>query len=218
MRPCKTDPVYRPLAFLPRVTRCVGQVNHLNLVYGLVARKHEITVPEKLLRLMLSQKTLRFRLRRGNFEIELEGEYEYVKGKFEELMKSQTAGFVGTQTVGEQSGQTVIPGEELTGILETTPEGKLHFTIPFDKISAKEAIGLILYGSNPSPIEDANLIGLLQTSWKSVKDNVVRARVSELRKEGKLIAEQGRYSLSGAGIQWITQEVLPKVRPLAAET
>jgi len=191
---------------------------HLTLVYGGAARKREITVPETLLRLMLSQKTLRFRLRRGNFEIELEGEYEYVKGKFEELMKSQTAGFVGTQTVGEQSGQTVIPGEELTGILETTPEGKLHFTIPFDKISAKEAIGLILYGSNPSPIEDANLIGLLQTSWKSVKDNVVRARVSELRKEGKLIAEQGRYSLSGAGIQWITQEVLPKVRPLAAET
>jgi DNA-binding transcriptional regulator PaaX len=97
--------------------------------------------------------------------------------------------------------------------LETTPEGKLHFTIPFDKISAKEAIGLILYGSNPTPIEDAKLIELLQTSWKAVKDNVVRARVSELRKEGKLIAEQGRYSLSGAGIQWISQDVLPKIRP-----
>ena len=161
----------------------------------------------------MSQRTLRFRLRRGNFEVELEGDYDYVKGKFEELMQSQPTGLISAQGAVDQSGQTFIPGDELSGILETTPEGKLHFTIPFDKISAKEAIGLILYGSNPTPIEDAKLIELLQTSWKAVKDNVVRARVSELRKEGKLIAEQGRYSLSGAGIQWISQDVLPKVRP-----
>ena len=129
-------------------------------------------------------------------------------------MQSQSAATLGVQgATMDQSVITYTPGDELTGILETTPEGKLHFTIPFDKISAKEAIGLILYGNNPSPIEDAKLIELLGTSWKAVKDNVVRARISELRKEGKLIAEQGRYSLSGAGLQWITQDVLPKVRP-----
>jgi hypothetical protein len=161
----------------------------------------------------LSEKRLRFRLRRGNFEVELEGDYEYVKGKFEELMQSQPAVTGGSQALSDQSAQTFTPGDELAGILETTPEGKLHFTIPFDKISAKEAIGLILYGSTPTPIEDAKLMELLGTSWKAVKDNVVRARVSELRKEGKLIAEQGRYSLSGAGTQWISQEVLPKVKP-----
>ena len=162
----------------------------------------------------MSTRTLRFRLRRGNFEVELEGDFEYVKGKFEELMQSQPASAAGSQSQADQN-PTFTPGDELTGILETTSEGKLHFTIPFDKISAKEAIGLILYGSNPTPIEDAKLIELLGTSWKAVKDNVVRARVSELRKEGKLIAEQGRYSLSGAGVQWITQEVLSKVRPAA---
>jgi hypothetical protein len=165
----------------------------------------------------LSEKRLRFRLRRGNFEVELEGDYDYVKGKFEELMQSQPSVAGGTQALSDQSAQTFTftPGDELAGILETTPEGKLHFTIPFDKISAKEAIGLILYGSAPTPVEDAKLIELLGTSWKAVKDNVVRARVSELRKEGKLIAEQGRYSLSGAGTQWISQEVLPKVKPPA---
>ena len=173
-------------------------------------------MPKGLLWQILSEKTLRFRLRRGNFEVELEGEYEYVKGKFEEFMRSQPLGSMASQTVLDESSQTFLPGDELTGILETTPEGKLHFTIPFDKISAKEAIGLILYGSNPTAIEDAKLIELLQTSWKAVKDNVVRARVSELRKEGKLIAEQGRYSLSGAGIQWISQDVLPKIRPPVA--
>ena len=152
---------------------------------------------------------MRFRLRRGNFEVELEGDFEYVRGKFEELLQSQPQ----TQQVSDRVAETVIPGEELAGILETTPDGKLHFTIPFDRLSAKEAIGLILYSANPSAIDDAVLIELLGTSWKAVKDNVVRARVSELRKEGKLIAEQGRYSLSGAGVQWISQDVLPKLRP-----
>jgi hypothetical protein len=161
----------------------------------------------------LSERKLRFRLRRGNFEVELEGEFDYVRGKFEELMRSQPTMSTTLSAVGDQSAQNFAPGEELAGILETTPDGKLHFTIPFDRISAKEAIGLILYGSNPAPIEDAKLIELLGTSWKAVKDNVVRARISELRKEGKLIAEAGRYSLSGAGVQWISQEVLPKLRP-----
>ena len=123
-----------------------------------------------------------------------------------------------TQTTGDQSLEALVPGEELAGILETTPEGKLHFTIPFDRISAKEAIGLLIYSSNPNPLEDAKVIEFLGTSWKAVKDNVIRARVSELRKEGKLIAEQGRYSLSGAGLQWITKEVLPKIRPASTGT
>jgi len=163
----------------------------------------------------LSERKLRFRIRRGNFEVELEGEFDYVQGKFEELMRSQPVAAGGVQALGDQSSQAFAPGEELAGILETTSEGKLHFTIPFDRISAKEAIGIILYGSNPAPIEDAKLIELLGTSWKAVKDNVVRARVSELRKEGKLIAEQGKYSLSGAGLQWIGQDVLPTLRPAA---
>ena len=162
----------------------------------------------------LSERRLRFKLRRGNFEVELEGDFEYVRGKFEELLQSQPAiQPVTASNVGDQSLEGFIASEELGGILETTPEGKLHFTIPFDRISAREAIGLLLYSANPSPIEDAKLIELLGTSWKAVKDNVVRARVSELRKEGKLIAEQGRYSLSGAGLQWISQEILPKLRP-----
>lgn len=162
----------------------------------------------------MSERRLRFRLRRGNFEVELEGDFDYVRGKFEELLQAQPSmPAISQLAVGDQSLESVVPGEELAGILETTPEGKLHFTIPFDRISAKEAIGLILYSSNPAPLEDAKLIELLGTSWKAVKDNVVRARVSELRKEGKLIAEQGRYSLSGAGLQWISQDVLPKLRP-----
>jgi hypothetical protein len=172
---------------------------------------------ERVAELELSERRLRFRLRRGNFEVELEGDFEYVREKFEKLLETQPALQPGQVPVSmEPSLEPFIASDELVGILETTPEGKLHFTVPFDRISAKEAIGLILYSSNPNPIEDAKLIELLGTSWKAVKDNVVRARVSELRKEGKLIAEQGRYSLSGAGVQWISQEVLSKLRPPSA--
>ena len=174
-------------------------------------RNQEITERASLGSMQMSERKLRFRLRRGNFEVELEGDYDYVKGKFEEFLQSPPTMQSTQQTV--ENPLDIVPGEELVGILEKTPEGKLHFTIPFDRISAKEAIGLILYSVNPSSVEDANLIELLGTSWKAMKDNVVRARVSELRKEGKLIAEEGRYTLSGAGLQWISQEVLPKLKP-----
>jgi len=175
-------------------------------------RNQEITVLASLVTMLMSERKLRFRLRRGNFEVELEGEYEYVRGKFEEFLKSPPA--TQSTTSGTDSLTDFVPGEDLVGILERTSEGKLHFTIPFDRISAKEAIGLILYSANPSSLADASLIELLGTSWKAIKDNVVRARVSELRKEGKLIADQGRFSLSGAGLQWITQEILPKIKPV----
>jgi hypothetical protein len=138
---------------------------------------------------LLSERRLRFRLRRGNFEVELEGDFDYVRGKFEELLQSQPAiQSFSSSTAGDQSLEGFMPSEELAGILETTPDGKLHFTIPFDRISAKEAIGLILYSSNPTPMEDA-----------------------------KLIAEQGRYRLSGAGLQWIGQEILPTLRPTSTQ-
>ena len=39
----------------------------------------------------MSERRLRFRLRRGNFEVELEGDFDYVRGKFEELLQSQPA-------------------------------------------------------------------------------------------------------------------------------
>ena len=186
---------------------------------GRSARKCEIRGLKLIIVKDLSERRLKFRLRRGNYEVELEGEFEYVRAKFEELLQTQPTSSLTAQAVlGDQSAEQIVPGEELAGILETTPDGKLHFTIPFDRISAKEAIGLILYSGNPSPVEDAKLIEWLGTSWKAVKDNVVRARVSELRKEGKLIAEQGRYSLSGAGLQWIAQEVLPKLRPPTSTT
>jgi hypothetical protein len=105
-----------------------------------------------------------------------------------------------------------LGGEDLEGILETGPDGKPHFTIPFDSLTAKEAIGLVLYRAQPNPLGDKELSDLLNASWKTTKPHVIRARASELRKDGKLITEKGRYSLSGAGLQWVRAEVIPSLR------
>jgi len=161
-----------------------------------------------------AEKRLRFRIRRGNFEVELEGDSEYVRGKFEELMAQQPPATVAVQEESRPSlvMAEAIGGEDLEGILETGPDGKPHFTIPFDSLTAKEAIGLVLYKAQPTPLGDKDLSDLLNASWKATKPHVIRARASELRKDGKLITEKGRYSLSGAGLQWVRSEVIPSLR------
>lgn len=168
---------------------------------------------------MSSENRLRFRIRRGNFEVELEGESEYVKEKFEELMAQQPPpSTVAQEETRPMRAMTEIlgGGEDLEGILETGPDGKPHFTIPFDSLTAKEAIGLVLYKAQPNPLGDKELSDLLNASWKTTKPHVIRARASELRKDGKLITEKGRYSLSGAGLQWIRSEVIPSLRGVSS--
>jgi hypothetical protein len=161
-----------------------------------------------------AENKLRFRIRRGSFEVELEGDFGYVKGKFEELMAQQPPSSVPVQEEARTESTTMetLGGEDLEGILETGPDGKPHFTIPFDSLTAKEAIGLVLYKAQPTPLGDKELSDLLNASWKTTKPHVIRARASELRKDGKLITEKGRYSLSGAGLQWIRADVIPSLR------
>jgi hypothetical protein len=161
-----------------------------------------------------AENRLRFRIRRGSFEVELEGEFGYVKEKFEELMAQQPSYSGPVQEEARVESTTIesIGGEDLERILETGPDGKPHFTIPFDSLTAKEAIGLVLYKAQPTPLGDKELSDLLNASWRTTKPHVIRARASELRKDGKLITEKGKYSLSGAGLQWIRAEVIPSLR------
>jgi len=161
-----------------------------------------------------TESKLRFRIRRGNFEVELEGESGYVKEKFEELMAQAQAQPAAAQEEVRPTTAILegVGGEDLEGILETGPDGKPHFTIPFDSLTAKEAIGLVLYKAQATPLGDKELSDLLNASWKTTKPHVIRARASELRKDGKLITEKGRYSLSGAGLQWVRSEVIPSLR------
>ena len=85
-------------------------------------------------------------------------------------------------------------------------------TVPADSLSAKEALALVLCATHPKPLGDDQLSSLLGASWKTTSGAIVRARASELKREGKLIAERGSYMLSGAGIQWVKTDLLPNLR------
>jgi len=164
---------------------------------------------------MSVERKLRFRIKRGESEVELEGDYEYVREKFEELLKEVP---VQAQTVAQPQAQPSLAAPiqaqtaGLEGIIEKTSDGKPRLTIPVDSITAKEAVGLMLIAVHPTPLSDEDLSSLLSSSWKTMKPEAVRARASELRREGKLIAEKGVYSLSGAGVQWVQTEVLTRIK------
>src|SRR5207302_1063873 len=84
----------------------------------------------------------------------------------------------------------------IAGIVEFTSEGKPHLTVPVDTLSAKEAISLVMFSMHPKPLGDDDLSSLLSSSWKTTGESIVRARISELRREGKVITERGNYELS----------------------
>jgi len=161
-----------------------------------------------------SEKKLKFRIRRGDFEVELEGDFDYVKNRFEELESSlrPAAGVARSKEPQPSS----LPDPESTigiaGIVEFTSEGKPHLTVPVDTLSAKEAISLVMFSLHPKPLGDDDLSSLLSSSWKTTGESIVRARISELRREGKVITERGNYVLSGAGVQWIQNDVLPRLQ------
>jgi len=163
---------------------------------------------------MSQEKKLRFRIRNRDQEIELEGEFDYVRDKFENLVENLQFKD-GAAQLRQEPVQAVEPSEPsdvLKGIVQYSGEGRPYLTVPADSLSAKEALALVLYATHPKTFGDDELSNLLGSSWKTTSGAVVRARASELRREGKLIAEKGSYVLSGAGVQWVTGEVIPGLR------
>ncbi|MEM2122576.1 MAG: hypothetical protein QXE79_02955 [Candidatus Bathyarchaeia archaeon] len=148
---------------------------------------------------------LRFKLRRGDVEVELEGEFGYVKEKFERLFEMMTP------SLKSVSDQRAIP-KGLYGVIERTEDGRPYLIIPVDKVTSREALALFLYASSPRKLSDRELAEIMTMGWKTIKAEAVRARASELRKEGKLVSEDGHYTLSGAGVQWVENEILARLR------
>jgi len=163
---------------------------------------------------MSQEKRLRFRIKTHNQEIELEGDFEYVRDKFENLVESLRVkdGMVQTKPEPIQTLESLEPSDVLKGIIQFSGEGRPYLTVPADSLSAKEALALVLYATHPKTFGDDELSTLLGSSWKTTSGAVVRARASELKREGKLIAEKGSYMLSGAGVQWVTGEVIPGLK------
>lgn len=163
------------------------------------------------------QRKLRFKIRRSDgSEIELEGDLDYVRGKFEELMSEIPAVIADARqaTPGGTAQANAALEEELAGVIEKAVDGRIHFIFQADLLSTKEALALMCYAHHPAPLTYVELSDLLSMGWKTTKSHVVRARASELKREGRLIVENGRYTLSGAGLQWVRAQVIAKVKPV----
>lgn len=170
---------------------------------------------------MSEGKRLRFRIRKGDFEVELEGDHDYVSEQFKSLSEKleSTPGPTHSTPIVEVSPlMAPTTQDQLEGIVQYSSGGRPHLTVPADSLSAKEALALVLFAIHPRPLGDDELSGLLQASWKTTSGAVVRARASELKREGKLIAEKGTYVLSGAGIQWVKSEIIPNLRKIVVQS
>ena len=161
----------------------------------------------------MSDGILRFRIKKGNDEIELEGEFKYVSEKFEDLLNDfpSSLNIESEPTMVNQQSKSGLP-PQLINIVETTAEGRPILTIPFDMITSKEAIAIFLYANKTKMLSDKELSNLLTLGWKTTRPEAVRARASELRREGKLIAENGTYTLSGAEIQCVELNIIEKIK------
>lgn len=96
--------------------------------------------------------------------------------------------------------ETEIEEEKLMGIIEFSSEGP-QLIVPKDRVSSKEAIGLVLYAEDPKSLEPKEIGQLLSVSGHSSAG--YGSRISEMRREGNIIKEGGGYRLSVAGKKWI---------------
>ncbi len=102
----------------------------------------------------------------------------------------------------------------IEGLLEYDMEGNLIFKFDPSRVSAKEAVSLVLYAHHPRTLTSRRIDNLLSRSWRDVGESYVRAVLSQLK--GKIRREKTEegigYSLSGAGIAWIEQDVLSRLK------
>lgn len=95
------------------------------------------------------------------------------------------------------------PSELLSGLTEASQEGPL-LTVAKERISDKEAIGLLLYAAGARLLEPKSIGRLLELSGRPCPG--LGARLSELRREGLVLKDGAAYRLSAAGKDWVEKE------------
>src|SRR5438093_13275207 len=100
---------------------------------------------------MSQEKRLRFRIRTRDQEIELEGDFEYVRDKFENLVENLRLkdGIVRATPEAVQALETSEPSDLRKGIVQFSGEGRPYLTVPADSLWPKEALALVLYATPP---------------------------------------------------------------------
>ncbi len=141
----------------------------------------------------------------GNIEIEGESLDELVEGL--ETFPEWLAVIDKLVAIPEapSSGEGENP---LEGIIELTSEGP-QLTVPKDRVSNKEAISLLLYAQDPTPIEPKQIGRLLNLSGHSSAG--FGSRLSELRREGIILREGQGYRITVAGKKMV-EDLIQKLR------
>lgn len=98
--------------------------------------------------------------------------------------------------------ELATPKSALTGLIEFTAEGPV-LVAPKEKLTDKESLSLLLYASDPNPVEYKELGKLLSLSGRLSPG--YPARLSELRGEGFVIREGDSYRLTVSGKKWIEE-------------
>lgn len=151
--------------------------------------------------------TIRLRIRRPYGDIEIE---EDTFDKIVENLKSVPEWLGIIDDFVSSASQLISKGTPLDGLIEPTAEGPT-IIVPKGKIIDKEAIGLLLYASDPKPLEPKEVIKLLNMSGRA--STGFAARLNELRKEGRVLKEGRAYKLTSIGKRWIEEELISKLKP-----
>lgn len=149
---------------------------------------------------------VRITLHRSYGNIEIEGE------SFDELIEN-LKGFpewlevIDGMIVASSSG--ISEKEILKGIVENTPDGPL-ITVSREKLTDREAVGLLLYATEPNGLKPKELSRLLNLSgFLSVG---FASRLSELKREGLAYKEGEAYRLTVSGKKWI-EKLISSFKP-----
>lgn len=90
--------------------------------------------------------------------------------------------------------------ETLSGLVVFSKDGPL-VSLSREEVSDKEAIALILYAQGSEKLEPKEVGRLLELSGRPSAG--FGARLSEMRREGLVVKEDGSYKLSVIGKRWI---------------
>jgi len=97
----------------------------------------------------------------------------------------------------------------LSGIVQTTADGPV-IAVPRDRLTDREAVGILLYAMDPEGLRPREMSRLLSLSgFLSVG---FASRLSELKREGLAYKEGDIYLLTVAGKSWV-EGLIKSIKP-----
>lgn len=110
--------------------------------------------------------------------------------------------------------EVTAPQRIIEDVIEYGANGVPHILVNPARLTATEAIGLVLYAKRPTSLALREIQELVSRNWKSLTIYSTSARIGGMRglvmREGK--KGSYRYRLSGMGESWIERELIPHLK------